>query len=245
VPQRQWHPVCCSRGCTAQFPAEREWLTGTVVAVAYEIGTLTIMNPSFEAELGVTQSESVTQSLPWFALHVRTQHEKSVAEYLRGCGYDLILPVYKCRKRWSDRVKEVESPLFPGYLFCRFNPMERLPILKTPGVIQIVGYNRQPVSVDEVEIRAVQTLMSAGLPNQPWPFLRAGDKVQIESGPLRGVSGILTEFRGQHRLIVSISLLQRAIAVEIDSALVTRLRAADEERTERVYSQPRPMPVAI
>jgi len=215
------------------------------VAVAYEFGAKTGMNPNFEDERGSLKAESGGEPQPWFALHVRTQHEKSVAEYLRGGGYDLILPLYKCRKRWSDRVKEIDSPLFPGYLFCRFNPMERLPILKTPGVIQIVGYNRQPVSVDEVEIRAIQTLMAAGVSNQPWPFLHAGDRVQIESGPLRGVSGILTEFRGQHRLIVSITLLQRAIAVEIDSALVTRQRAADEKRTDSVYSQHRPMPVAI
>lgn len=182
---------------------------------------------------------------PWFALQVRTQHERGVAEFLRGKGYEWFLPMYKCRKRWSDRVKEVDTPLFPGYLFCRFNVHERLPILKTPGVIQIVGYNRQPVAIDESEICAIQTLVGSGFPTQPWPHLQAGDKVQIESGPLRGLVGILTAFKGQHRLIVSITLLQRAVAVEIDSALVTPHGATEAQRLGRAYSQPRPMPVAI
>ena len=127
---------------------------------------------------------------PWFALQVRTQHERGVAEFLRGSGYEWFLPLYKCRKRWSDRIKEVEIPLFPGYLFCRFNPVNRLPILKTPGVIQIVGCNREPSVIDEKEISAIQTLVSSGIPNQPWPYLHTGDRVQIESGPLRGTTGI-------------------------------------------------------
>lgn len=183
--------------------------------------------------------ERATIALPWFAIQVRTQHERGVAEFLGGKGYEWFLPVYKCRKRWSDRVKEVEIPLFPGYLFCRFNPLERLPILKTPGVFRIVGYNRQPTPVDDGEIRSIQTLVSSGVPNQPWPFLHVGDKVLIESGPLRGAQGILTDFKGKHRLIISITLLQRAVAVEIDSALVAPQRSGKAS----VYSHARPMPV--
>jgi transcription antitermination factor NusG len=182
---------------------------------------------------------------PWFALQVRTQHERGVAEFLRGKGYEWFLPMYKSRKRWSDRVKEVDTPLFPGYLFFRFNVHERLPILKTPGVIKIVGYNREPVAIDESEISAIQTLVGSGFATQPWPHLQAGDKVQIESGPLRGLVGILTAFKGQHRLIVSITLLQRAVAVEIDSALVTPHGVTEEQRLGRAYSQQRPIPVAI
>jgi transcription antitermination factor NusG len=120
-----------------------------------------------------------------------------------------------------------------------------LPILKTPGVIQIVGYNRQPVEIDEGEIGAIRTLVGSGFASQPLPYLHVGDKVQIESGPLQGMSGILANFKGKHRLIVSISLLQRAVAVEIDAALVTPLAARAEQREARTYSQQRPMPVAI
>ena len=161
------------------------------------------------------------KSVSYTHLDVYKRQELCVADYLNGQGYEWFLPLYKSRKRWSDRIKEVESPLFPGYLFCRFNQHDRLPILKTPGVIQIVGFNRIPAVVQESEISALQTLMAAGVPNHPCPFLELGDKVRIESGPLRGLEGILMDFKGHHRLVLSVTLLQRSVAVEIDSALVT------------------------
>jgi transcription antitermination factor NusG len=162
--------------------------------------------------------------LPWYALQVRTRYERIVAEYLTGFDYEWFLPVCKNLKRWSDRVKEVEVPLFPGYLFCRFDVQNRLPILKIPGVVQVVGYNRQPVSVDEQEIAAIQTLVASGVPNQPCSFVEIGDRVQIASGPLRGLQGILVESRGRNKFVLSVSLLQRSVAVEIDSMSVTPLR---------------------
>jgi len=168
-----------------------------------------------------TEKEDFSGDLPWYALQVRTRHESGVADYLGGKGYEWFLPLSKTRKCWSDRIKEVESPLFPGYLFCRFDCQNRLPILKTPGVIQIVGYNRQPISIDESEIAAIQTLVASGVPNQPWSFGEIGERVEIKSGPLRGLEGILVESRGRHRLVLSVSLLQRSVAVEVDSAFVT------------------------
>ena len=103
--------------------------------------------------------------------------------------------MYRCRRHWSDRIKEFDAALFPGYIFCRFDPLDRLPILKTPGVIQIVGSNRVPIPLNESEITAVQTLVGSGVSNQPWPFLAVGDRVRVESGPLRGMEGILTAFK--------------------------------------------------
>jgi transcription antitermination factor NusG len=180
------------------------------------------MSAKSQFDLGTqtTNENSRSEEYPWFALQVRSRRESCVADYLRGQGYEWLLPLYKCRRRWSDRIKEVQTPLFPGYLFCRFDPQDRLPILKTPGVIQIVGVNRTPVAVDEAEISAIQTMVAAGVPNQPWPFLQVGEKVRIESGSLCGLEGILLDFKGSHRLVLSISLLQRSVAVEIDSAFV-------------------------
>jgi transcription antitermination factor NusG len=170
----------------------------------------------------------------WYALQVRTRYERMVAEYLNGLGYEWFLPLCKDRKRWSDRVKQVELPLFPGYLFCRFDVQSRLPILKTPGVVQIVGYNRQPVPVDESEIAAIQTLVSSGVPNQPCSFVEIGDRVQIDSGPLRGLEGILIESRGRHKLVLSVTLLQRSVAVEIDSMSVTPISSNPCDAVGRV-----------
>ncbi|HVB57950.1 MAG TPA: transcription termination/antitermination NusG family protein [Candidatus Acidoferrales bacterium] len=177
-----------------------------------------------ETEVPSRELPEIDGKYPWFALQVRARREGNVADYLSGNGYEWFLPLYKCRKVWSDRIKEIETPLFPGYLFCRFNPLNRLPILKTPGVIQVVGYNRIPVPVDGREIAAIQILAASGIPNQPWPFLSLGDRIRIESGPLRGLEGILSAFKGSHRLVASVSLLQRSVAVDIDSAFVTSLK---------------------
>jgi transcription antitermination factor NusG len=170
------------------------------------------------------EPELAGAQFPWFALQVRTRHELGAANLLRGRGYAPFVPLYQCRKRWSDRVKVVDAPLFPGYLFCRLNLQNRLPVLMTPGVIQIVGYSRVPIPVDEDEINAIQTMVAAGLPTQPWPFLQVGDRVHIERGPLRGLEGILLEVRGAQRLVLSVTLLQRSVAVEIDSTSVKSLR---------------------
>jgi transcription antitermination factor NusG len=181
--------------------------------------------------------------LPWFALHVRTRQEAGVAAHLQGMGYEQFLPSQKTSSRWSDRMKESEIPLFPGYLFCRFDPQNRLPILKTPGVIQVVGYSRQPIPVEESEIEALQALVASGLPNQPWEYLEVGERVRIEAGPLRGRTGVLVEFKGTHRLILSVALLQRSVAVEIDAALVKR-ESRPAEPAGRSLVQQRLVPVA-
>jgi transcription antitermination factor NusG len=155
---------------------------------------------------------------PWFALQVRSRHEKNIATLMHGKGYEPFLPLYKGRRRWSDRFKEMELPLFPGYLFCRFDVQNRLPVLTTPGVFLVVGRARTPVPVDDSEIAAIQKIVASGLEGKPWPFLQVGARVRIECGALCGLEGILLDFKGRHRLVVSVTLLQRSVAVEIDGA---------------------------
>ncbi len=200
-----------------------------------------------DTDAGLNQSQTSTDAsaISWFALQVRARREFGVSEHLRSNGFEGFLPTYKLSKRWSDRIKEAESPLFPGYLFCRFDPWDRLPILKIPGVIQIVGCNRQPIPVDEGEIRAIQALVASGIPNQPCPYLKVGDKVQIESGPLRGLEGLLVEFQGNHRLVLSVTLLQRSVAVKIDSAFVTSLRSSTVPRVDQTFSEPGGLRLAL
>ena len=161
------------------------------------------------------------QPHPWFAVQTRTRYENFAAKQLTGRGYDVFLPFYHCKRRWSDRMQEFEVPLFPGYLFCRFNLQDRLPILTTPGVIQIVGIGKTPIPVDEEEIIALQTAVRNGIPRHPWPFLKVGQRVRVEVGPLCGLEGVLLNLKGRYRLVLSVSLLQRSVAVEVDSAWVT------------------------
>lgn len=163
--------------------------------------------------------------LPWFALHVQVGREKHVAALLRNKGYFEFLPLYRARRRWSDRYKDVELALFPGYLFCRFDPLRRLPILTTPGVRHIVGAGKLPLPVSEHEVEAVRRIVSSELSSLPWPFLDVGDMVRVEEGPLAGLEGLLIRIRNRHRLVVSVTLLQRSVAVEIDRAWVRPLGA--------------------
>lgn len=157
----------------------------------------------------------------WFALQVRSRWEASIVVLLGGKGYETFLPTYKTKRRWSGRLKEVSAPLFPGYVFCRFDAQKRLPILVTPGVIAVVGRGRIPAAVDEGEMAAVQAIISSGFRAEPWPFLEIGQQVRVESEPLRGLEGFLLSFKGSSRIVVSVSLLRRSVALEIDRSCVT------------------------
>jgi transcription termination/antitermination protein NusG len=161
----------------------------------------------------------------WFAVEVRHNREKSVAELLAQKGLEAFLPTYEEPRQWSDRIKLTELPLFPGYLFCRIVGDRRMPILTTPGVRGVVGFGSIPVPVPESEIEAVRRFIKSKLKIQPWPFLQIGQTVRIQKGPLAGVEGILQEFRGNYRVVVSISLLQRSIAAEMDG---TWVKGADQ-----------------
>ena len=152
----------------------------------------------------------------WFALQIKAGHERATAIMLRHKGYEEFLPICKVKRRWSDRTKELQVPLFPGYMFCRFNPAVGAPIITTPGVIRIVGIGKMPVAVSDEEISAIQRLVESRLDTQPWPYLRVGQTVRIESGPLEGLQGIVLLIKNHYRLIISVSLLQRSVAVEID-----------------------------
>ncbi len=152
----------------------------------------------------------------WFALRVKTRCEKLVADSLSRRGYQEFLPLFRARRKWSDRYQEVDLPLFPGYVFCHFPIHRRLPILTVPGVLHVVGIGKTPLPVDEHEIAALRSAVDSGLLMQPWPFLKVGQVVRLEEGPLRNVEGILTEIKGSHQLVVSITLLQRSVAVSVE-----------------------------
>jgi transcription antitermination factor NusG len=152
----------------------------------------------------------------WYALHVRTRFEQTVARNLRAKGYEEFLPLYRRVHRWSDRTKEVELPLFPGYIFCKFDPQNRLPILLTPGVNGVVGIGRNLRPIDESELSAVRAVLKSGSFCEPVPFIQIGQRVSVEYGPLAGIEGFVTMFKNSHRLVISVDLLQRSVAVEID-----------------------------
>ena len=157
----------------------------------------------------------------WFALTVKPRHEKAAAQNLRVKGLETMLPVYLARHQWSDRVKTVELPLFPGYVLCQLRREERLKALTTPSVTSIVGFAGVPVPIPEQEISAIRRMVESRLPIQPWPYLRPGEQVRIESGALAGVQGTLVREKSDFRVVVNIELLQRSVAVEVDRATLS------------------------
>jgi transcription antitermination factor NusG len=161
--------------------------------------------------------------LPWYAVHVRSNLEKKTAEALSRKGYECLLPSYRERRKWSDRTKVIELPLFPGYVFSRFNVELRLPILTTPGVLAVAGVGKTPQPLDPGEIEQIQKVAASGHPAQPWPFLKVGQKVRITAGPLTGVEGILAQQPSETRVILSVSLLEKSISVQVDGDSVRSL----------------------
>ena len=160
--------------------------------------------------------QSHDERWPWFAVLTRFGRERRATTYLENTGYECYLPMRCSRRRWSDRWKKVETPLFPGYFFCRMNPHDRLPVLSTPGVNQIVGIGKTPAPVAEEEIAALQRVEDSSLSSSPWPYVEVGHIAKIGGGPLKGVTGIVTRIKSEIKLILSVSLLRRSVAVEID-----------------------------
>jgi transcription antitermination factor NusG len=160
------------------------------------------------------------EAVQWFALTVRHQHERQIEGLLRFKGLETMVPVYRARRTWSDRVKEIDAPLFAGYVLCRFNPVERLRVVNTPGVVKIVGFGAGPVPLDDAEIEEIRRISTSGMRVQPWPYLKAGDRVRVERGPLRGLEGILLREPDGLRLVACIELLRRSVAVELDPDMI-------------------------
>jgi transcription antitermination factor NusG len=163
----------------------------------------------------------------WFALIVAPRHEKAVAQLLQHKGYETFLPVFSRKHQYGRKTREFQLPLFPGYLFCRVDISVRLPILMTPGVLQFLGAGRLPIPIDEDEIAALQRAVQAGVPMTPHIFWQTGQKGRITSGPLAGVEGIVMDANKPFRLILSVSLLQRSVLLEIDADCVISAVAAE------------------
>ena len=179
-----------------------------------------------------------TEIQKWYALQVRTRWESSTAVLLSGKGYETFLPTYMTKKRANGKYREANAPLFPGYVFCNFDAQNRLPILVTPGVIAVVGRGRVPLPVDDAEISAIQTVVASGLRAEPWPYLELGQRVRIENDSLQGLEGILINFKGNQRIVVSVSLLRRSVALEIDRSCVRPVGSDRARILEPIGSHP-------
>jgi transcription antitermination factor NusG len=153
------------------------------------------------------------QSFPWYAVKVRTRSEPVAIVALRSRGYQPFAPTIGERRRYCDRMTVVQTPVFPGYLFCRLDARRKAPVLSCPAVEYIVSFDGAPAIVPDEEIETVRRALEAGA--RPRPYLAVGQRIRIEFGPLAGLEGILERVGKEHRLVASVHLLQRSVSVQI------------------------------
>lgn len=156
----------------------------------------------------------------WYALYTRHQHEKTVADILSKKGFEVFLPLYPTVHRWKDRNKHLSLPLYPSYVFLHGGLDRRLQIVSTPGVLSFVGTAGRAGVIPQTEIDAVRRLVESSLRVEPHPFLKCGDWVRVKFGPLEGIEGVLVRKKNSCRLVLSVELLEKSVAVEVDVCMV-------------------------
>jgi transcriptional antiterminator NusG len=155
----------------------------------------------------------------WYAIWTRSRHEQVVREQLERKGLEAFLPTITRWSRWKDRKKQIDWPLFPGYCFVRFDPRERVPVLKCTGVVNIVSFDGKPAPIPESELDSIRALVGSELQYDPCPMIHEGMMVQVTHGPLRGVIGrLMRKDAIKARLVLSVNLIGQAVSVEVDAA---------------------------
>ncbi len=152
----------------------------------------------------------------WYALYTAPRHEKSVAGQIERHGISCYLPLYRSVRRWKDRRKELELVLFPGYVFVQIALQDRLRVLQLPGAVRLVARNGQPSALPECEIETLRDRLAGSGTIEPHPYLRAGRRVRVRRGPMQGLEGIIVRRKDSCRVVFSMDLIMRSIAVEVD-----------------------------
>ena len=176
------------------------------------------MYPEPHSGLSHVTDPALGERLRWFAVWTRSRHEQVVREQLEHKHVDVFLPTVTRWSRWKDRKKRIDWPLFPGYCFARFDPQERLPILKCTGVVSIISFQGEPTPIPEHEIDGIRRLIESDLAFDPCPMIREGGMVEVVHGPLKGVIGRLVRKSDKARLVLSVDLIGQGVSVEVDAA---------------------------
>ncbi len=160
----------------------------------------------------------------WYAAYTYANHEKKTAAEISRRGVESFLPVYHAVRRWSDRRVEIEMPLFPGYVFVRLALRDRLRVLQVPGVAKLVGFGGSPAALPDEQVEALRAGLDGQLRAEPHPYLTVGRRVRVRSGPFEGLKGIVVRRNNRCRLVISLELIQRSMAVEVEEASLETLR---------------------
>lgn len=161
--------------------------------------------------------QSLLNTTKWYAVYTKSRHEKYIAKRLIERHIECFLPVKTIQRKWKDRKKNVDFPLFPGYLFAKIPLSEKNSILKIKGAICLVG-NPNPVPVDQIQIEAVMRFIESDIAFDPYPELQKGTAITVKNGPLKGITGILVEKKTSYRLVVNLDIISSSVSTEIDVA---------------------------
>jgi len=173
-------------------------------------------------ELNAHADTNINSNPAWCAVHTRHQHERTVATILRNKGFDVFLPTYQSVRRWKDRNKRLTLPLFPGYFFLRYEGNRRLQVLSTPGINGIVNAGDSPAVIPDHEIAGIRRMVEDSQNVEPHPFYDKGELVRVVAGPLAGLEGLIVRMKDGLRLILSITILGRSAAAEVDAWSIER-----------------------
>jgi transcription antitermination factor NusG len=184
------------------------------------MGTATFHNPATEARARLA-AETIDPR--WYAAYTSANREKRVAEQLEVRSVEHFVPLYESVRRWKDRKVRLQLPLFPGYVFVRLALPDRLRVLEVPGVARLVGFNGLPCALPDSEIEALKAGLASGVRAEPHPYLTVGRRVRVKTGPLAGVQGVLTRKKNGARLVISLDLIMRSVAVDVDALDVESL----------------------
>jgi transcription antitermination factor NusG len=192
------------------------------------MATATFHNTATEARTNLAVE---TFDPRWYAAYTSANHEKRVAVQLGVRSVEHFVPLYESVRRWKDRKVRIQLPLFPGYVFVRLTLRDRLRVLQVPGVARLVGFNGLPCALPDSEIEALKAGLATGVRAEPHPFLTAGRRVRVKAGPLEGLEGIVVRRKNRLRLVISLDLIHRAAAVEVEASdleLLGKARASVE-----------------
>ena len=184
---------------------------------AIPVSASNVLERQQNAAVLLEQQQAVSQ-VRWYAAYTRAKHEKRVATELGAREVEHFLPLYSSLRRWKDRRVQLELPLFPGYVFVRLALSDRLREMQIPSVVRLVGFNGLPTALPDEEMEILRAGLCQSLRAEPHPFLTVGRRVRITGGPFAGLEGVLKRKRNSLRVVVSLSLIQRSVAVDVDVA---------------------------
>jgi transcription antitermination factor NusG len=182
-----------------------------------------------ESQLAPTKLSEAGAELKWYALYTCPRHEKTVAQQIEERSIECFLPLYRSVRRWKDRRKELELALFPGYIFVHLALQNKMRVLQLPSAVRLVSFNGQPAALPEIEIETLRDRLSRGGCAEPHPYLSVGRRVRVCAGPMQGLEGIILRRKDRCRVVFSLELIMRSVAVEVDESEVEPV-AEDKRR---------------